>query len=62
AIGQAHRFHTNADRIVLLQQFEESGVSGGKLATDFKEQFAQVENSVRLKQAAPLLTSTEIAA
>ncbi|HEV7347758.1 ABC transporter permease [Telluribacter sp.] len=54
------RFHTNADRIVLLQQFEESGVSGGQLATDFKERFAQVEQVVRLKQAAPLLTSPNL--
>jgi putative ABC transport system permease protein len=53
------RFHENADRIVLLRQFEGTGMSGGKLATDFKERFAQVENTVRLKQTTPLLTSTE---
>ncbi|TDB67331.1 FtsX-like permease family protein [Arundinibacter roseus] len=55
------RFHTKADRIMLLQQFEESGVSGGKLATDFKEKFAQVEQVARLKQAVPLLGSTALA-
>ncbi|MCY7349423.1 MAG: ABC transporter permease [Cytophagaceae bacterium] len=49
------RFHQNADRIVLLQQFEQTGTSGGKLATDFGQTFAQVEKTVRLKQAQPLI-------
>ncbi|GAB2790269.1 ABC transporter permease [Rhabdobacter roseus] len=56
------RFHQHADRIAILQQYENVGVSGGKLATDFKRQFAQVENVARLKQANPLLTTTEAAA
>ncbi len=54
-------FHANADRIVLLQQYEKTGVSGGKLATDFGQKFAQVQATVRLKQAQPLLTGPESA-
>ncbi|GAA4446932.1 ABC transporter permease [Nibrella saemangeumensis] len=49
-------FHLNADRIVLLQQFENIGVSGGKLATDLKARFAQVQNTVRLLNTTPLIT------
>ncbi len=55
-------FHANADRIVLLQQFEKTGTSGGKLATDFRQRFAQVENTVRLKQAKPLIASRDVSA
>ncbi|SOD89148.1 ABC transporter permease [Spirosoma fluviale] len=50
------RFHQNADRIVLLQQFENNATSGGKLGTDIKQRFAQVEQVVRLKKVRPLLT------
>jgi putative ABC transport system permease protein len=53
------RFNKNADRIVLLQQFENNAVSGGKLASDFKQNFAQVEKAVRLKNVNPLIKSTE---
>ena len=51
------RFHQNADRIVLLQQFENSPGSGGKFAIAFKQRFAQVENTVRLHRAQPLVGS-----
>lgn len=50
------RFNKNADRIVLLQQFENNWASGGKLATDMKARFAQVEKTVRLKNTNPLIT------
>ncbi len=56
------RFHQNADRIVLLQQFGNSATSGGKLGTDVKQQFAQVEQMVRLKQARPLITYQTVSA
>lgn len=56
------RFHENADRIVLLQQFENSPVTGGKLATDLKQQLAQVEQAVRLKQVKPLITRQGVTA
>ncbi|MBO0930851.1 ABC transporter permease [Fibrella aquatilis] len=56
------RFHQKADRIVLLQQFENSAGSGGKLATDFKQRFSQVENVARLHRAQPLLGSQATAA
>ncbi len=49
------RFNKNADRIVLLQQFENNRASGGKLAGDMKAKFAQVEKTVRLKNANPLI-------
>ena len=48
-------FNKNADRIVLLQQFENNWASGGKLAGDMKAKFAQVEKTVRLKNANPLI-------
>ena len=51
------RFHEHADRIVLLQQFEGSPGSGGKLAADFKQRFSQVENTVRLLRTQPLVGS-----
>jgi putative ABC transport system permease protein len=56
------RHHPNADRIVLLQQFESTATSGGKLATDFQQRFAQVERAARLKQAQPLLTTRSASA
>jgi putative ABC transport system permease protein len=56
------RFHANADRIVLLQQFENVGTSGGKLAQDFGQKFAQVEKTARLKQANPLLANRNTSA
>ncbi|WP_375444087.1 ABC transporter permease [uncultured Fibrella sp.] len=51
------RFHQNASRIVLLQQFEGAPTSGGRLATDFKQRFAQVQNTVRLLRTQPLVGS-----
>jgi len=48
-------FNKNADRIVLLQQFENNSASGGKIAGDMKAKFAQVEKTVRLKNANPLI-------
>jgi putative ABC transport system permease protein len=50
------QFHQKADRIVLLQQFESTATSGGKVGTDMKQQFAQVEQMVRLQKARPLIT------
>lgn len=50
------RYNKNADRIVLLQQFENNWVSGGKLALDMKARFAQVEKTVRLKNTNPLVS------
>lgn len=56
------RFNQKADRIVLLQQFDGSPGSGGKLATDFKQRFAQVENTVRIYRTQPLVGSPTTAA
>ena len=56
------RFHQNADRIVLFQQFEGSASSGGKFATDLKSRFAQVTNTVRLTRIKPLLSTRQTAA
>ena len=44
------RFHKNLDRIALLTQFENSMISGGKLGTDIKLGYPQVEEVARLKQ------------
>ena len=52
-------FHKNAGRIVLLQQYENSGFSGGKLAGDMKQLFSQVENTVRLRNTHPLIKFRE---
>ncbi len=52
---QYDRFNTNADRIVLLTQFENNPGSGGKLAGDMRAQFSQVEKTVRLKNTNPLI-------
>ena len=52
---QYDRFNANADRIVLLTQFENSPGSGGKLADDMKARFSQVEKAVRLKNTNPLI-------
>lgn len=49
------RFNQKADRIALLQQFENNWSSGGKLATDIKANFSQVEKTVRLKNVNPLI-------
>jgi putative ABC transport system permease protein len=51
------RYHTNADRLVLLQQFESTPTSGGKFATDLKARFAPVEQAVRLTRANLLMAS-----
>jgi putative ABC transport system permease protein len=56
------RFNINADRIVLLTQFEKGPGSGGRLATDMKQRFAQVEQTVRLKKTTPLLKARQAAA
>ena len=53
------RFNKKADRIVLLQQFENNWASGGKLAADMKTNFSQVEKTVRLKNANPLIKFAE---
>ncbi|GAB2544225.1 ABC transporter permease [Spirosoma aerophilum] len=52
------RFHKNADRIVLLQQFENTPTSGGKLATDLKARFSAITNTVRLTRIKPLVAGT----
>jgi len=49
------RFNKNINSIVLLQQFENNWASGGKIAGDMKAKFAQVEKTVRLKNANPLI-------
>jgi len=51
------RFHPQADRIVLLQQFEGNPSSGGKFATDLKSRFAAVANAVRINQLTALLAT-----
>lgn len=51
------RFHKNLDRIALLTQFENSMVSGGKLGTDIKLRYPQVEEVARLKQHNVLVSS-----
>ncbi len=48
-------FNKKADRIVLLQQFENNWASGGKLAGDMQINFSQVEKTVRLKNTNPLI-------
>jgi putative ABC transport system permease protein len=55
------RFHQNADRIVLFQQFENSSSSGGKFATDLKSRFASVADAVRLTRIKPLVTHEQTA-
>ena len=42
------RFHRNADRIVLFQQFENAPGSGGQFASDLRQKFSQVSDAVRL--------------
>lgn len=51
------RFHKNLDRIALLTQFENSMISGGKLGTDIKLHYPQVEEVARLKQHNVLVSS-----
>ncbi len=51
------KFHKNLDRIALLTQFENSMVSGGKLGTDIKLRYPQVEEVARLKQHNVLVSS-----
>jgi putative ABC transport system permease protein len=41
--------HKNINEIVLFRQFENSPLSGGQFATDFKLGFPQVKQSVRMK-------------
>jgi putative ABC transport system permease protein len=53
------RYNKNTGRIVLLQQFENTPVSGGRLAGDMKQYFSSVEKTVRLKQVSPLITHRE---
>ena len=48
-------FNKKADRIVLLQQFENNSASGGKLAADMQLNFSQVQKTVRLKNTNPLI-------
>ena len=55
------RFHQNADRIVLFQQFEGQPGSGGKFATDLKSQFAPVTNTARLTRMKPLVSHQQTA-
>ena len=55
------RFHQNADRIVLFQQFEGQSSSGGKFATDLKSRFAQVTNTARLTRLKPLVSNRQTA-
>ncbi len=56
------RFHKNADRIVLFQQFENAPGSGGKFAIDLKSRFAQVTNTARLTRIKPLIAHQQVAA
>lgn len=56
------RFHQKADRIVLLQQFDNSPNSGGKFATDLKNRFSSVVNAVRLTRTKSLISREETAA
>ena len=56
------RFHQNADRIVLFQQFENSPNSGGKFAADLKTRFSSVANAVRLTRTKSLISREETAA
>jgi putative ABC transport system permease protein len=53
------RFNKKADRIVMLQQFESSGTTGGQLALDLQQYFSQVEKTVRLKNTNPLIKVEE---
>lgn len=53
------QFHKNANRIVLLQQFEQSPSSGGKFATDLKNRFASVTEAVRLTRTKPLVAQQQ---
>jgi putative ABC transport system permease protein len=53
------RFNKKADRIVMLQQFESSGTTGGQLALDLQQYFSQVERTVRLKNTNPLIKVDE---
>ena len=53
------RYNKKADRIVLLQQYENSLTSGGKLAPDMVKSFSGVENTVRLKKTSPLIAYNE---
>ncbi len=55
------QFHTNANRMVLFQQFENSPASGGQFAADLKARFAQIEQTTRLTRANLLLTSPALA-
>ncbi len=56
------RFHQNADRIVLFQQFDNSASSGGKFATDLKSRFSTVADAVRLTRIRPLISRQQTAA
>jgi putative ABC transport system permease protein len=53
--------NVKADRIMLLKQYDGSFTTGGKLATDLKERFAQVEKTGRLYQASPLISYQQTA-
>ncbi len=55
------RFHQNANRIVLFQQFDNSPNSGGKFATDLKNRFSSVANAVRLTRTKSLISREETA-
>jgi putative ABC transport system permease protein len=51
------RFQQKIDRIVLLTQFENSISTGGKLGTDIKSKYPQVEEMARLRQDNLLVTA-----
>ncbi|MBO0935831.1 ABC transporter permease [Fibrella sp. HMF5335] len=55
------RFHKQADRIVLFQQFENSPTSGGKFATDLKNRFTAIKDAVRLTKVKPLVSRQQTA-
>ncbi|MBC7919707.1 MAG: ABC transporter permease [Ferruginibacter sp.] len=55
------RFHARADRIVLLQQHENSAGSGGKFAGELKARFTQVEEAVRLHNVNALIGRETVA-
>ena len=55
------RFNTRAGRIYLVQQFENYWGSGGRLVTDLRARFPQVQKTARLKNTNPLIKVGETA-
>ncbi len=57
---QYDKNHLKADQIVLLQQFEGSYTTGGKLGPELDKRFAQIEQTARLKNSFPLISYKDI--